>query len=86
MGARNPDRVPRLASLPRSTPGFIRMVTCRHCGHAAPLPVRALIGRFGERFPVQEVRTALRFEQCKGAQVEMKLARLCDPGCPYWRD
>lgn len=85
MAARNPHRIPRLYSLRTTPPGFVRLAVCRNCGHMAPLPLRDMIRRYGELFPIDEVLWRLRCEDCRAREVEMRLARLCDPGCRNWR-
>jgi hypothetical protein len=85
MGARNPDRTPRLHTLRSVPPGFVRMVRCQHCGHMAPLPLRELIRRHGELIAVEAALSSLRCEHCQTFGAVLMLARLCDPGCRAWR-
>lgn len=55
MGRKNGDRVPRLSSLRSTPPHHILMAVCRACKHEAPLPVKALIERYGENLLVEWV-------------------------------
>lgn len=44
-----------------------------------------MIRRYGELVPVEDVLQRLRCEECRASEVEMTLARLCEPGCRHWR-
>lgn len=76
----------RLRSLRNAAPGWLWIACCGACGHMAGLPVRQLLDRFGELYPVDAALTKLRCTACdQGGQVTTRLARLCDPGCRHWR-
>jgi hypothetical protein len=47
----------------------------------AGLPVRQLLKRFGELFPVEHAMFKLKCDECGSTKVAPRLARLCDPGC-----
>jgi hypothetical protein len=64
MRSRASDRIPRLASLPPTPEAFVRMAVCLGCHHVAPLPVRDLVRRYGELFPVEMALIHLRCEEC----------------------
>jgi hypothetical protein len=85
MGAPNPDRMMRLRSLRTPGQGFVWLAVCEACGHTAGLPVRQLLARYGELFPVETAMRRMRCGECDGARVVHRLARLCEPGCRYWR-
>ncbi len=81
MGARNPSRVPRLASITRPIPGNVRIAVCRGCGHRDALPIDRLIKKFGPEFPIEEAAFWLKCSQCDADhKTEIQVARLCEPG------
>jgi len=51
----------------------------------AGLPVRQLIRRYGDLYPVEDALISLRCDDCGSRGVTARLARLCDPGCPRQR-
>lgn len=75
----------RLRSLRQPGPGFLWLAVCEECSHAGGLPVRQLIKRFGELFPVEQAMFKLRCDECGSSKVAHRLARLCDRGCPRQR-
>lgn len=81
MGGRSPERTPRLRTLRSPGRGYVWLASCDECGHAAGLPVRQLIARFGELYPIEAALWSMRCDECKGRKVSARLARLCDPGC-----
>ena len=81
MGVRSTERSFRLKSLRNPGRGYVWLATCDACGHAAGLPVRQLIARFGELYPLDSALWSLRCDECKSSKVSARLARLCDPGC-----
>ena len=79
------DRQSRLRNLRDTPPGNVWMAKCR-CGHLTPLPVAALIRRYGELFPIKAAMFHVRCSACgKSGTSETKLLRLCEPGCGRWR-
>ena len=81
MGDPNLDRVLRLRSLREPGRGYVWLAVCDKCGHASGLPVRLLLRRFGELYPVEHAMFPMRCAECGGQRVSARLARLCDPGC-----
>lgn len=81
MGARNPDRIPRLISWRQTPAGYIRVAVCGGCGHQAALPVEQLVQRFGELFPIETALFRMRCSTCGENKVAAKLLLLCEPGC-----
>ena len=61
------------------------MAVCLNCQHMAPLPLRALVARYGETCPVEMALLRLRCEGCRQTRVEARLIPLCEPGCRKWR-
>ena len=75
------DRHRRLRNLRDTPPGNVWMGKCK-CGHLAPLPVAALIRRYGELFPIEQAMFHVKCSACgKSGTSETKLLRLCEPGC-----
>jgi hypothetical protein len=85
MGGRNPNNFIRLRSLLHHVPGTVWLAVCDDCGHAAGLPVRQLLARNGELYPVERAMVRTRSGECGGASVTPRLARLCRPGCRWQR-
>lgn len=86
MSGPNPDRIRRLHNLRNPGRGYVWLAVCDKCGHASGLPVRLLIGRYGELCPIEHALVRFRCDECDGdARVSVKLARLCDPGCAQQR-
>ena len=84
-GSRYPDRIPSLRFLCRTAHGFVRTAICLNCRHMAPLPIRNLVRRFGELYPIDEALMTLRCEECGQSKVEARLIPLCEPGCRHCR-
>jgi hypothetical protein len=74
-------RAPGLWSWTITPRGFVRMAVCRKCHHMAPLPVRELVRRFGQQYPVDLAMKRLRCESCRERDVEAQMIPLCEPGC-----
>ena len=79
------DRILRLCDLTRAPNGYVQTVRCRTCGHLAALPVAALLKRFGELTPIDRIRDRIPCSVCQGHAIEIRMMRLCDPGCPRQR-
>ena len=79
------DRHRRLCHLKDALGGHIWMAKCK-CGHLAPLPVASLIARYGELYAVEQAMFRVRCTDCgKAGTAEVKLIRLCEPGCGRYR-
>jgi hypothetical protein len=85
MGGKDPKRQPRLASLRKTPPGWIRVASCNSCTHKGPLPVDQLIKKHGELALVELVLVGLRCTACQGYGASALMLRLCEPGCPRQR-
>ena len=76
-----PGRFDRLRNLRDVPHGHIWMGKCA-CGDLAALPVASLIKKYGELFAIS---TAMDRIACSGCGVsgkaELRLMRLCEPGC-----
>ena len=83
--APRPDPVPRVGDWTRLPSGHVMTVRCRGCGHRAALPVALLLQRHGASAPADRVAASLRCGACRGRAVEIRSARLCDPGCARQR-
>lgn len=62
MGSWNLDRITRLKLIEHTMTSFVRMAVCVKCGHAAQLPVAALIRpviSWVEKRPTQRIRDEL---------------------------
>lgn len=75
----------RLRDLSRTPDGYIQVARCQDCGHLAALPLAALLQRFGELTPVQQIRDRITCSACRSRATEIRMMRLCDPGCPRQR-
>ena len=53
IGSDASDRIPRRSSLQRTLAGFVCMAVCRDRGRSSPMPLPALITRYGELFPLE---------------------------------
>lgn len=82
MGRKSGERVPRLSSLRSTPPHHIRMAVCNSCKHEAPLPVEALIKRYGENLPVEWAFFHVRCTACRRTGISSRFARLCAYPCP----
>lgn len=79
------DRHSRLRNLRTVPSGNVWMAKCG-CGHLAPLPVASLIKRYGELLPIEAALFHLTCSACgRSGAAEVKLIRLCDPGCGRYR-
>lgn len=85
MGGKDPNRQPRVGSLLRPAPGWIRLAECVHCDHTGPLPVRQLVRKHGELCLLEFALVSIRCTECRKYGATMKMVRLCDPGCPKQR-
>jgi hypothetical protein len=65
--------------------GFVRMAVCQNCRHMAPLPIRELVQRFGQQYPIELAIRRLRCESCGQRKVEAQLMPLCQPGSRHRR-
>ena len=75
------DRHCRLRNLQDAPRGNVWMAKCR-CGHLAPLPVAALIKRYGELLPIEQAMFHAKCSACgKSGTAEAKLLLLCELGC-----
>ena len=74
-------RGPGLWSCTLTPHGFVRMAVCQNCRHMAPLPVRELVRRFGQQYPLDLAVKRLRCQRCRQCRVEAQLIPLCEPGC-----
>jgi hypothetical protein len=81
MGGKSMSRMMRLRSMREPGPGHLWMAVCQHCGHMGAIPVRQLIRRYGELYPIDTVMMTLKCDECGKSRAEPPLCRLCDPGC-----
>lgn len=85
MGAKNPNRQPRLRGLRNTPPGWIRLASCNSCRHKGPLPVDQLIRKFGDLALVEFALVGLKCSACGHRGASALMRRLCEPGCPRQR-
>ena len=79
------DRVSRLKDWASVPSGYVVVARCRDCGHRAALPVAILLRRFGESTPIDRVVGGITCSSCQSHAIEIRAARLCDPGCARQR-
>jgi hypothetical protein len=85
MGAKDPNRQPRLRGLRNTPDGWIRVASCNKCRHKGPLPVDALIRKFGDLALVEFALVGLKCTACGHIGASALMLRLCEPGCPRQR-
>ena len=81
MVARSPARIPRLQSWRVTPTGYVRVATCKKCGHMAALPIEQLIKRWGAAMEIEAALNTLLCSACGERAVTAKLLMLCEPGC-----
>lgn len=65
--------------------GYLQTARCGACGHLAALPVALLLKRFGALMPIDAVRERMTCSACKSHAIEIRMMRLCEPGCSRQR-
>ena len=79
------DPVPCLRDWTRIPRGYVQTARCRDCGHLAALPVALLLRRFGALAPIEQVSRRITCSACQGRRADIRMMRLCDPGCARQR-
>lgn len=79
------DSVPRLQDWTRMPSGYVQTARCRDCGRLAALPVALLLRRFGALAPIEQVSRRIACSACQSRRAEIRMMRLCDPGCARQR-
>lgn len=85
MGGKDPSRQPRVGSLRREAPGWIRLATCNACGRRGTLPADLLLKKHGDLALLEFALQGIRCAACKQYGATMTMVRLCEPGCPKQR-
>jgi hypothetical protein len=86
MGGKDPNRQPRLRSLRTAPAGWIRVAYCNSCRRKAPLPIDALITKYGDLAMVEFALVGLKCTACGHRGASNLMLRLCKPGCPRQRN
>jgi hypothetical protein len=79
------DRTPRLRDWSRLSGNSVQVARCRACGHLAALPVALLLQRYDALTPIELVRERITCSSCRSREIDIRVMRLCDPGCPRQR-
>jgi hypothetical protein len=61
------------------------LASCNSCRRKAPLPIDALIRRFGDLALVEFSLVGLKCSECGHLGASALMLRLCEPGCPRQR-
>lgn len=85
MGAKDPNRQPRLGSVRDTPPGWLRLLTCNTCAHRGVLPAERLLRKHGDLAMLEFALVAVRCTACGALGATMTMVRLCDAGCPRRR-
>jgi hypothetical protein len=65
--------------------GFVGIVLCLNYRHMVPLPVRDMVRRYSELYPVEMALLHLRCDRCRESKLEARLIPLCEASCRWWR-
>lgn len=80
------DRPDRQAALSLGTLGrqFRLLAVCDGCARVRPMPVGALVGRFGRHTPIATIRGRLRCSTCRSSACGVRLVNVSPAACA-WR-